>query len=55
MTRDRLRKFNDINGYEHGPAATGEYEDAEALDEAKDQVVDLLASPTKGKGRNNNA
>jgi hypothetical protein len=55
LTRDKLRKFNDINGYEHGPAATGGQEDPDALDEAKDQVVDLLASPTKGKGRNNNA
>ena len=55
LTRDRLRKFNDINGYEHGPAATGEQEDAEAFDEAKDQVAELIASPTKGKGRNNNA
>jgi hypothetical protein len=24
LTVDRLRKFNDINGYEHGPAAEPE-------------------------------
>jgi hypothetical protein len=32
LTRDKLRKFNDINGFEHGPA--GEAEEQEAYDEA---------------------
>jgi hypothetical protein len=32
MTRDKFRKFNDINGFEHGPA--GEAEEQEAYDEA---------------------
>jgi hypothetical protein len=54
---DRLRKFNDINGYEHGPAAANNAEQ-EAVeldyDEAKDIVNDLLASPSKGgKGGRN--
>lgn len=47
---DRLRKFNDINGYEHGPAA--EPEEQEALDEAKDQVVDLSPPKPSKAGRN---
>ena len=52
LTMDRLRKFNDINGYEHGPAA-GAQDDQDAQDEAKDQVGDLLRSPSKANGRNN--
>jgi hypothetical protein len=52
LTTDKLRKFNDINGFEHGPS--GEAEDQDAWDEAKDQVVDLPGSPTKG-GRNTGA
>ena len=48
LTKDKLRKFNDINGYEHGPAAA-EADDQEALDEVRDQVVDLPGSPTKGR------
>jgi hypothetical protein len=47
-----LRKFNDINGYEHGPAAEQEEADA-AADEARDQVVDLMQTPTKGRNNNN--
>ena len=60
LTMDRLRKFNDINGYEHGPAANAEQEGAQQqqpeldYEEAKDLVNDLIASPSKGgkAGRN---
>ncbi len=52
LTVDKLRKFNDINGYEHGPAAEnpGE-EDQEAADEQRDQVGELAnGTPAKNKG-----
>ena len=51
LTVDRLRKFNDINGYEHGPAADIEGgEDQEAVDEQRDRVDDLASSPNKNRG-----
>jgi hypothetical protein len=53
LTVDKLRKFNDINGYEHGPAAEGGAgeEDQEAADEQRDKVGDLASgNPNKGKG-----
>ena len=36
LTVDRLRKFNDINGYEHGPAADMAADDQDAADENRD-------------------
>lgn len=48
ITRDKLRKFNDINGYENGPAA-----EPEEVDEAYDQVGDLAGSPAKGRNGGN--
>ena len=51
LTVDRLRKFNDINGYEHGPAAdVPAADDQDAADEQRDQVNDLVATPLKNKG-----
>lgn len=51
LTVDRLRKFNDINGYEHGPAAEMEGgDDQEAADEQRDMVDELAFSPSKNKG-----
>ena len=50
LTVDRLRKFNDINGYEHGPAAEAEGAGEEHDEENRDKVEEL-ATPIKGKGR----
>lgn len=54
LTVDKLRKFNDIFGYEHGPAAEGFAEgdeDQEAAYEQRDKVGDLAhGTPAKGKG-----
>jgi hypothetical protein len=50
LTVDRLRKFNDINGYEHGPAAEAEGAAEENEEENRDKVEDL-ATPLKSKGR----
>ncbi len=45
LTVDRLRRFNDINGFEHGPAAEAEGED----EENRDKVEELEATPLKNK------
>lgn len=50
LTVDRLRKFNDINGYEHAPAAEAEGAAEENEEENRDKVEDL-ATPLKSKGR----
>jgi hypothetical protein len=49
LTVDRLRKFNDINGYEHGPAAEPEGAGEEHDEENRDKVEEL-ATPLKAKG-----
>jgi hypothetical protein len=50
LTVDRLRKFNDINGYEHGPAAEAEGAAGEDHDEENRDKVEELATPLKTKG-----
>jgi len=49
LTVDRLRKFNDINGYEHGPAAEPEGAGEENDEENRDKVEEL-ATPMRAKG-----
>ena len=51
LTVDRLRKFNDINGYEHGPAAEAEGAGAaEENEEENRDKVEELATPMRAKG-----
>jgi len=51
LTVDRLRKFNDINGYEHGPAAEAEGAGAaEDNEEENRDKVEELATPMRAKG-----
>ena len=45
ITQDRLRKFNEIYGFEHGPA-TGDEEQNE--EEEQDKPADLLSNPNEG-------
>ncbi len=44
LTHDKLKKFNDINGSEHGP-------EIEIESENRDQVNELAASPSKIKSK----
>jgi hypothetical protein len=56
ITTDKLKRFNDINGYDHGPATkplqTEEDEEAEALDKVHDfPSMGSKANLLKGDGK----
>ncbi len=44
ITLDKLKKFNEIYGYEHGPAVVDEEEDKEEL---QDKVEEILSASKK--------
>jgi hypothetical protein len=46
ITQDRLRKFNEIYGFDHGPAVEGNEEQQE--DEEGENPGDLLSNPNEG-------
>jgi hypothetical protein len=48
ITLGRLRKFNDINGYENGPAVNLDPDEGEA-EEQMDTVLSLAASRLRAK------
>ena len=41
ITQDRLKKFNEINGYENGPAT-------EELEQEEDEIQDEQSNPNEG-------
>ena len=51
ITQDRLKKFNEIYGFEHGPAVDGNEDQNNEDEEGEfgERVGDLLSNPNEGE------